>query len=362
MQTHSIIVRVLGLFLIGTGSLKLFTDQSIINLWLIAPIEIIIGGFILLRPKVNATHWTLLILFSTFSLYTLSNILQNNDDCGCLGVISINPWFTLIFDLSILIYLIITKRSIDKNMKLLVPTSIAIVASVLATIIYFQIDKTFNPPEQTTTTTTINTPKITLQKISNPLINTDTENRTKTFFIYDQHCLNCTKIASHPMLDSIESSQAQKYIQNSPNHANKQNRSTLPWLLTNKDTKTEIHLFNLTDQADLDIKHRHLHIGSFTQPQSIDLGIIKTKSQLTIPIYMFNDTNSDIKVKTFRPTCSCIKITCNVKTIAITDYLKFDLTFEAPAKTIDHYQQSIRVRTTNDDIPSINLLLHATIK
>ncbi|QQE13184.1 hypothetical protein JD969_06905 [Planctomycetota bacterium] len=241
MQKHSIIIQALGLFLISTGAFKFFTDQSTINLWLVVPLEIIVGVFSLLRPKLNATHWTLLFLFATFSIYTATNIFQNNNDCGCLGAITINPWFTLIFDISVFIYLIAIKQIDDQNIKLLTPTCITIAASLMATTIYFQLNKATTPPAQTSTTNNTNFPEISSLNISNPLSSTNPKTE-KTIFIYDQHCPLCLNIASQSILDAIDISQAQDYIQNDSSNTNQSNRSLLPWLLTNNDTSPTILL------------------------------------------------------------------------------------------------------------------------
>jgi hypothetical protein len=66
-------------------------------------------------PKLT---WSVSVgLFSIFSIVSFYKVISGERSCGCFGEVSVNPWFTMLFDLlviGLLVYLRPNKSSADK--------------------------------------------------------------------------------------------------------------------------------------------------------------------------------------------------------------------------------------------------------
>jgi hypothetical protein len=98
----------LGLVLIAAGSLKLYEiafdaqDESTSTLLLMVFSEAellggiwMVGGF---NPE--RTRWWATAVFTGLAASSLFLALASRCSCGCFGSLTVNPWFTLVFDLA----------------------------------------------------------------------------------------------------------------------------------------------------------------------------------------------------------------------------------------------------------------------
>jgi len=52
--------------------------------------------------KPRATRAALITLFSSFALYALFLVLSGAESCGCFGAVKVNPWWTILLDITLL--------------------------------------------------------------------------------------------------------------------------------------------------------------------------------------------------------------------------------------------------------------------
>lgn len=81
---------------------------------LTSAVEATLGMFVLTGPDWRVLRIPIASMFFGFAGYSLYLALQGADSCGCFGPIKVNPWWTFLLDLSVLIGLLIDWR-INKN-------------------------------------------------------------------------------------------------------------------------------------------------------------------------------------------------------------------------------------------------------
>ena len=92
----------------GSGGLSaiataLISWETFLGLWLIS------GA----RPQ--AARRVAIGCFSVFACYTLYEALAGKADCGCFGQVHVNPWFTFILDVAIVLALIFFAKPSGQN-------------------------------------------------------------------------------------------------------------------------------------------------------------------------------------------------------------------------------------------------------
>ena len=118
IERYDVVRIILGLVLLTAAALKgyqLATEPTLekgllTSRWfLILEVEFEIAfGLLLLSGLYRRLTWVVAIAcFSIFSLVTFDKGISGEATCGCFGEVEINPWYTLIFDLTAVITLLI---------------------------------------------------------------------------------------------------------------------------------------------------------------------------------------------------------------------------------------------------------------
>ena len=68
--------------------------------------EIFLGMWLISGALPQAARRIAIGCFSVFACYTLYEALAGKADCGCLGQVKVNPWFTVVLDVSIALALV----------------------------------------------------------------------------------------------------------------------------------------------------------------------------------------------------------------------------------------------------------------
>jgi len=118
IERYDVVRMILGLVLLTAAGLKgyqLATEPTLekgflTSRWfLILEVEFEIAfGLLLLSGLYRRLTWlAAIVCFSIFSLVTFYKGISGESSCGCFGKVEINPWYTLIFDLSAVITLLV---------------------------------------------------------------------------------------------------------------------------------------------------------------------------------------------------------------------------------------------------------------
>jgi hypothetical protein len=68
--------------------------------------EIFLGLWLISGALPTAARKVAIGCFSAFACYTLYEALAGKTDCGCFGQVHVNPWFTIVLDISIVLGLV----------------------------------------------------------------------------------------------------------------------------------------------------------------------------------------------------------------------------------------------------------------
>ncbi|NNM85029.1 MAG: hypothetical protein HKL96_04635 [Phycisphaerales bacterium] len=64
-----------------------------------------LGLWLLTGAFFNVARWTAIMCFSLFSCYGLYEAISGRSSCGCFGQVHVDPWFTVILDMAIVLAL-----------------------------------------------------------------------------------------------------------------------------------------------------------------------------------------------------------------------------------------------------------------
>ncbi|HEY4760094.1 MAG TPA: MauE/DoxX family redox-associated membrane protein, partial [Thermoguttaceae bacterium] len=114
---YDVLSIVLSLVLLAAAALKtnelatgpVLGSGFLDSRWLLIVIvefELLFGLWLLAGIYPEQTWAIALLCFGLFSCVSLFKALSGNASCGCFGSISINPWFTASFDLSVVLALL----------------------------------------------------------------------------------------------------------------------------------------------------------------------------------------------------------------------------------------------------------------
>ena len=67
--------------------------------------ELFLGLWLISGASPNAARRLAIGCFSVFACYTLYEALAGKTDCGCFGQVHVNPWYTFILDVSLVLML-----------------------------------------------------------------------------------------------------------------------------------------------------------------------------------------------------------------------------------------------------------------
>ncbi|MGC8541800.1 MAG: MauE/DoxX family redox-associated membrane protein [Phycisphaerae bacterium] len=115
---------VIGLTLVCSSSLKLWqfthpqtVPPSLEGLTGVMPAVVgwvaFLGLWLLTGAFSSIARWTAIICFSLFSFYALYEAISGKSSCGCFGQVQVNPWFTVILDVAIVLALLFLIRPVD---------------------------------------------------------------------------------------------------------------------------------------------------------------------------------------------------------------------------------------------------------
>ena len=90
--------------LVGTPSSVLGSNVIPVSAALIAW-ETFLGLWLISGALPHAARRVAIGCFSVFACYTLYEALAGKADCGCFGQVRVNPWFTFILDVSVVLAL-----------------------------------------------------------------------------------------------------------------------------------------------------------------------------------------------------------------------------------------------------------------
>ncbi len=94
-------VQALGSPTSAPGLLSLPSIPAVTIAW-----EIFLGLWLISGALPKAARRIAIGCFSVFACYTLYEALAGKADCGCLGQVKVNPWFTVVLDVSIALALV----------------------------------------------------------------------------------------------------------------------------------------------------------------------------------------------------------------------------------------------------------------
>jgi uncharacterized membrane protein YphA (DoxX/SURF4 family) len=69
---------------------------------LVVQFELFFGIWLIFGLLPKLTWLATVACFSVFTLVTLYKALSGEESCGCFGTVTVNPWVTLVFDLTVL--------------------------------------------------------------------------------------------------------------------------------------------------------------------------------------------------------------------------------------------------------------------
>ena len=69
-------------------------------------LELVFGLWLLVGKWPRETRWCAIGLFGLFAVFSLFKIAAGAESCGCFGKVSVNPWFTFLLDLGIIVALL----------------------------------------------------------------------------------------------------------------------------------------------------------------------------------------------------------------------------------------------------------------
>jgi|WetSurMetagenome_2_1015567.scaffolds.fasta_scaffold09763_2 hypothetical protein len=115
---HSVVRRIVGLILLTAAALKvhqlatqptldtsLLDSRAVLTAWVLAEIGLGLWLWSGLLPR--AGHGAAVGCFTLFSAVTFWKAVHGEASCGCFGVVEVNPWYTLILDLAVVVSLIV---------------------------------------------------------------------------------------------------------------------------------------------------------------------------------------------------------------------------------------------------------------
>lgn len=118
----------------------------------------IVFGLWLLSGLHKRLSWLLAILcFSGFSVVTIYKALSGESSCGCFGRVQVNPWYTLIFDVTVVLALLIFRPSPREGrltrhyrLKMAVTVGLALIAGIPAGLLMSSYAAAITPIRSTT--------------------------------------------------------------------------------------------------------------------------------------------------------------------------------------------------------------------
>jgi hypothetical protein len=94
-----------------TPLLELFNNRHLLMLVVVSEI---LFALVLIADLWRSWTWLLSLLgFTVFTFVSLIKSLSGESSCGCFGVVTVNPWFTMCFDLVIVTLLAVFREQID---------------------------------------------------------------------------------------------------------------------------------------------------------------------------------------------------------------------------------------------------------
>ncbi|MGC9261109.1 MAG: MauE/DoxX family redox-associated membrane protein [Phycisphaerae bacterium] len=79
--------------------------------------EIFLGIWLVSGAFPTAARRVAIGCFSTFSCYAFYEALSGKVDCGCFGQVHVNPWFTVILDVAVVLALVFLTKSVDVSAR-----------------------------------------------------------------------------------------------------------------------------------------------------------------------------------------------------------------------------------------------------
>jgi hypothetical protein len=117
---------VVGLLLVGTAILKAIQLVTEPAAALVSPLgswfpsvqiglELGVGLLVLSGFYWQQIRWLAVLLFAAFAAYSLILAMGGAASCGCFGPLKINPWWTLLLDLAVVVGLLLSVRRYHGN-------------------------------------------------------------------------------------------------------------------------------------------------------------------------------------------------------------------------------------------------------
>lgn len=118
-----LIVSVVGFFLIATAILKTLWPADVARLEaayalpssltaLGVQIELAVGLWLLSGWRLTVARSATISLFVVFAIFSLYRALAGHESCGCFGQFTVNPWWTFILDVTVVICLTIVPQNV----------------------------------------------------------------------------------------------------------------------------------------------------------------------------------------------------------------------------------------------------------
>jgi hypothetical protein len=137
-----------GVMLSSAAVLKIYQVESIdqsslIDRWLhswisvtsLATIEFIIAAWLISGIFPTVARYVSIILFSTFSVVSITKALDGEVSCGCFGVVTISPWIMAVVDIILVIAMITSHPVSSKSLlRSIVAVGLILLAAVLLLI------------------------------------------------------------------------------------------------------------------------------------------------------------------------------------------------------------------------------------